>query len=48
VPRLVLSGGAGDTAAALPPGTWRNAFTGEAADGADLFAGFPVALLERA
>lgn len=53
VPRfsLSLAGQWGDTAVALPPGEWRNAFTEATATGeiaaTDLFAGFPVALLTR-
>jgi len=52
VPRLVmrLGGDWRDTTVALPPGRWRDAFTGTTVDGgpvrvADVLAGFPVALL---
>jgi (1->4)-alpha-D-glucan 1-alpha-D-glucosylmutase len=52
VPRLVLGirDGWGDTALDLPAGAWKNVLTGEPVEGgsvrlADLFAGFPVALL---
>ncbi len=56
VPRLVLGlaarGGWGDTTLALPPGTWTDVVTGDAAGGgeravADVLARFPVAVLER-
>jgi len=54
VPRLVLrlNGDWGETTLALPPGRWRNEFTGEELWGgmvplAVLLARFPVALLAR-
>jgi (1->4)-alpha-D-glucan 1-alpha-D-glucosylmutase len=53
VPRftLTLAGEWGDTRLPLPGGAWRNCFTGELIQRevmpADLFAGFPVALLIR-
>ena len=55
VPRLVWglaeAGGSGDTTVELPPGEWRNLFTGEDARGGPVAVGelaerFPVALLE--
>ena len=52
-PRLVwgLGGDWGDTALALPPGDWRDAFTGQEARGevplATLLGAFPVALLTQ-
>jgi (1->4)-alpha-D-glucan 1-alpha-D-glucosylmutase len=50
---LVLGAGWGDTVVELPPGSWRNALTGEAAGGGEqaldtLLAMAPIALLERA
>jgi (1->4)-alpha-D-glucan 1-alpha-D-glucosylmutase len=53
VPRftLTLGGEWGDTRLPLPGGAWHNTFTGEIIQRevapADLFAGFPVALLTR-
>ncbi len=54
VPRLLLARGAGedDTCIELPPGHWRNRFTGEIQEGgarrvADLLRRFPVALLSK-
>jgi (1->4)-alpha-D-glucan 1-alpha-D-glucosylmutase len=53
VPRFTLSvnGAWGDTRLALPPGEWRNAFTGvvvqDSIGPGGLFEGFPVALLVR-
>jgi (1->4)-alpha-D-glucan 1-alpha-D-glucosylmutase len=53
VPRFTLSvnGAWGDTRLALPPGAWRNAFTGvvvqDSIGPGGLFEGFPVALLVR-
>jgi (1->4)-alpha-D-glucan 1-alpha-D-glucosylmutase len=55
VPRLAVglarAGGWAGTTLHLPPGTWRDEFTGARHDGAatlaDLLAGFPVALLVR-
>jgi (1->4)-alpha-D-glucan 1-alpha-D-glucosylmutase len=55
VPRLAVglarAGGWGATALRLPPGRWRDAFTGARHEGAaplgDLLRGFPVALLVR-
>jgi (1->4)-alpha-D-glucan 1-alpha-D-glucosylmutase len=53
VPRftMTLSGEWGDTRLPLPGGSWRNCFTGESVQRevppAELFAGFPVALLIR-
>jgi (1->4)-alpha-D-glucan 1-alpha-D-glucosylmutase len=50
VPRLPLSTDVTDTSVELPPGPWRDLFTGTRFDGGrtavtDLLAGFPVALL---
>jgi len=54
VPRLVLklAGDWGATELELPPGQWRDEFTGAVVDGgrqavAGILAGFPVALLAR-
>ncbi|MFW6198163.1 MAG: malto-oligosyltrehalose synthase, partial [Myxococcota bacterium] len=53
-PRLLMSfdGDWRDTHLTIPPGPWRNVFTGDAVDGgrvsaAELLTRFPVALLER-